>query len=125
METNCIFPFADVMFATRIVEARSASDFQANRTFNDLDLTNDLVSVRELGASVLVDRHKVDQFHNRIPGKITREQNVSVGKVQLLQTHVFELWLKSEEATFILIQQRCEHARRITVGEAAEVDRYF
>src|SRR5689334_16796553 len=74
-----------------IIEAWSAAEFQPNRTFDNFQLTNDLVGVSRLCTSLFVDRHEVNQFHNRISREKSGEQNVRVGEIKLLEPDLFEL----------------------------------
>jgi hypothetical protein len=68
------------------------------------------------------DRHEVGHFGDAFFREKTRQQNVRVREVKLPNTPVIELWLNLEAASTLVIEQGCEHRRRIEARVAEEID---
>src|SRR5216683_5320170 len=70
----------------------------------------------------LLHRHVIADFGDPSFGEEARDQDVRVGEVHLLVTHLLEDWMNSEASAFVMVEQAGENGRRIELRKAHEVN---
>ena len=111
------------VLAAGVIECGKALEPETNRAPNYLGVADQLaVGLLGLAARLAPDRHEIGDLRHALVGKETRDQDVGIGQIHLLDLRLGG-GREAEIAADVLVEQRREDARGIEVGQAEPVDR--
>ena len=107
-----------VWLGPAVIEGRSADHIETHFAADGLGAANEL-----MGRAPFRHRHEVRDFRDPFVGEKTGQEDVGIGKVDLLVPRIGKVRADFEAAAFLIIEDRRENRGRIELRETHEIDR--